>query len=391
MAAKKKAATTWIPAGGGQVVSTAKGVANAQAPKPAPAPAPSPTYVSGEGSIISRAPELYRPKPAAEPATIVEDKKPEEKPPGGETPYDDSALRKRISDLEAAAERDRAAERADASAFLRDILTQYGMEDLAGSVDQLVREWGTSRAVIGNKIRETQSYKDRFKGLLALQQKGVTDIRNEAEYINLESQYRQVFRDNGVQGFLGDAGSKPERDAIAKLVGDYSVSVNEVRDRVIDAQRVVADTPAEVRESLQRYYNIDPATLTQYVLDPTRTSSRINQLANAAIIGGYATRAGLGLGAGAAERVGEFLGGGENLRGSAVEPTLTEIAATQRATERLAQIEQGTLSAEETALGQLGLDVTAQEKLKTLQSRERARFGGTSAITKGTLSKAQSI
>lgn len=375
-----------VPSGEGRIAAEMAQLARAQAPKP------SPTYVSGEGSIIAQAPDLYRPKPATQPVVTPDDeKKPEEKKPSGETPYDDSALRSRITDLENELANRREAERRDATAFLQDILAQYGMGDLAGDIDRIVRDAGNQKSVIQNMIRQTTSYKDRFKGLLALQQKGITDIANEAEYINLESQYRQVFRDNGVQNFLGDAGSKPERDAIAKLVGDYSVSVDEVRDRVVDAQRVVADTPAEVRESLQRYYNIDPATLTAYVLDPTRTKTRINQLANAAIIGGYGTRTGLQFGAGAAERIGEFLGGGENLRGSAVEPTLTEIAATQRATERLAEIEQGTLTAEETALGQLGLDVTAQEKVKTLQSRERARFGGSSAITRGTLSRAQGI
>lgn len=311
---------------------------------------------------------------------------------GGGGGYDDSDLRRRIKELEDAATARNEADRADASAFLRDILTQYGMGDLAGSVDQLVKDWGsTNRSVLQNKIRETESYKSRFKGLLALQQRGITDVANEAEYINLESQYRQVFRDNGVQNFLGDAGSKAEQDAIAKLVGDYSVSVNEVRDRVVDAQRVVADTPQEVRDSLQRYYNVDPATLTAYVLDPTRTSTRINQLANAAIIGGYGTRAGLQFGTQAAERIGEFLSGGENLRGSQIEPQLTEIADVQRATERLAQIEKSELSAEETALSQLNLDVTARQKVKELQSRERARFGGSSAITQGTLGRSQNI
>lgn len=385
---------------GGQwrdVKDTAK--ANAQAPKP------SPTYVSGEGSIIAQSPQTYvnRMEPSqwqqpASPPKVEQTQQAGPPPPGGGGGYDDSAMRSQIAALQAQLARmqaeqaaQRAAERADASAFLRDILTQYGMGDLAGSVDQLVQDWGTSRSVIQNKIRDTESYKSRFKGLLALQQRGVTDVRNEAEYINLESQYRQVFRDNGVQNFLGDAGSKAEQDSIAKLVGDYSVSVNEVRDRVVDAQRVVADTPQEVRDSLQRYYNVDPATLTAYVLDPTRTSTRINQLANAAIIGGYGTRAGLQFGTQAAERIGEFLSGGENLRGSQIEPQLTEIADVQRATERLAQIEKSELSAEETALSQLNLDVTARQKVKALQSRERARFGGSSAITQGTLGRSQNI
>ena len=282
-------------------------------------------------------------------------------------------------------------DRQTAEGFLKDMLTRFGMGDLAGDVDRLVRESGNNTSVLLNNVRKTQSYQNRFKGLVALQTKGINDIQNEAEYINLETQYRQVFRDSGTQNFLGGAGSATESDAIAKLVGDYSLSVNEVKDRVTDAQRVVAETPQEVRDSLQKFYNVDPATLVSYVLDPTRTSTEINRRANAAIVGGFATRAGLDFGAGVSERVGEFLGGGGDLLGTSIEPRLTEISDVQRSTKRLADIEKGTLSAEESALSTLDLDIEAKEKVRGLQSRERARFGGTAALTSSSLSRGKVI
>jgi len=244
----------------------------------------------------------------------------------------------------------------------------------------------TNELVIAQRLRETQQYRDRFKGLLGLQQRGIPDIRNEAEYLNLESQYRQVFREAGLRDYLGTSGTQSEYDSIARLVSDFSLSVNEVRDRVTDAQRVVAETPQEVRDSLQRFYNIDPATLTQYVLDPQRTTSEIQRRANAAIVGGYAARAGLDLGAGVSERIGEFLGGERDIRGTQIEPQLTEIADIQRSTQRLAEIEQGELSAETSALAALDLDREARERVRTLQSRERARFSGRAGITTGSLS-----
>lgn len=279
----------------------------------------------------------------------------------------------------------------EAIGILRDALRMYGLEGLVGDVDRIVRDSGGSGSVAMNKIRQTQAYKDRFKGLLSLQQKGVTDIANEAEYINLESQYRQQFREAGLQNFLGGAGTTAERDAIAKLVGDFSVSVSEVRNRIDDAQRVVAETPQEVRDSLQRFYNVDPATLTAYVLDPQRTSSEIQRRANAAIVGGYAQRAGLDFGAGVSERIGELLGGERDITGTQIEPQLTQISQVQKATGRLAQLEKGTLTAEETALAELDLDASAKQKVRGLQSRERARFGGTSGITAGSLSRAPSV
>ena len=368
--------------------------ANAQAPRM------SPTYVSGEGSIISRAPELYRPDRTPPTYTPPTKEPPKDTEGGGDGDgggdrgnggYDDSAIRAELAALRAELNARREAERAEATAFLRDILTMYGMEDLAGDIDRIVRESGNQKSVIQNMIRQTGSYKDRFKGLLNLQQKGITDIQNEAEYIQLETNYRTAFREAGLRDYLGGAGTKTERDAIAKLVGDFSLSVNEVRDRITDAQRVVAETPQEVRDSLQRYYNIDPGTLTAYVLDPQRTTGEIQRRANAAIVGGYATRAGLDFGAGVAERVGEFLGGERDIMGTQIEPQLTQIAGVQRSTERLAKLEGGTLTAEETALGQLELDEAAQRRVRGLQSRERARFGGTSGITSGTLGRAPSV
>ena len=252
-----------------------------------------------------------------------------------------------------AAEREQARE--GAKSFLRGLLETYGLGSLAGEVERLVGDT-TNELVIAQRLRETQQYKDRFKGLLGLQQRGITDIRNEAEYLNLETQYRQVFREAGLRDYLGTSGTQTEYDAIARLVSDFSLSVNEVRDRVTDAQRVVAETPQEVRDSLQQFYGIDPALLTQYVLDPENTTTQIQRRANAAIVGGYAQRAGLTFGAGVSERIGEFVGGGEDIRGTAIEPLLTEVSDIQKATRRLADIEKTTLTEEETALSRLDLD-----------------------------------
>ena len=285
---------------------------------------------------------------------------------------------------------ERAQAREGAKSFLRGLLEQYGLGSLAGEVDRLVGET-TNEIVIAERLRQTQQYRDRFKGLLNLQQRGIPDIRNEAEYLNLESSYRQIFREAGLRDYLGTTGTQAEYDTIARIVGDFSLSVNEVRDRITDAQRVVANTPQEVHDSLQRFYGIDPTTLTQYVLDPQRTAGEIQRRANAAIVGGFAQRAGLDLGAGISERIGEFLGGERDITGTQIEPQLTQIADIQRTTQRLAQIEGGELSAETSALAALDLDREASERVRTLQSRERARFSGRSGITTGTLSRSPSI
>jgi hypothetical protein len=366
-----------------------------------------PRYVSGEGRILAEMRQqertqitrnqlqdmgLVAPQPTQTQQTTPT---PTPTPTGTAQPAApsaaDAAMAAYYDALRGELEATRREAREGAKAFLSGILDQYGLGSLSGQIESLVNQWGNNVNVIAERLRQTEPYKVRFKGMLSLQQRGIPDIRNEAEYLNLETQYRQVFREAGLRDYLGQAGTQAEYDAIGKLVGDFSLSVNEVRDRITDAQRVVAETPQEVRDSLQRFYNVDPATLTSYVLDPQRTTGEIQRRANAAIVGGYATRAGLDFGAGVAERVGEFLGGERDITGTQIEPQLTQIAGVQRTTGRLAQLEGGTLTAEETALGQLELDEAAQRRVRGLQSRERARFGGTSGVTTGTLSRAPSV
>ena len=277
-----------------------------------------------------------------------------------------------------------------AGAFLRNVLSQYGLGDLAGSVDFLVQQWGTNVDVIAMKLRDTQQYKDRFKGLLALQSRGVNDVRNEAEYIQLETNYRQVFRDAGIQSYIGPAGSSAERDAIARLVGDYSVSVDEVRSRVTDAQRVVADTAPEVRDALQRYYNVSASDLVAYTLDPSRARNRINEIANAAMIGGYAARSGLSADVSTAEQIAD-LSGANDVQLQALMPQLGVARQVADATKRLANLESTDLTDSEILRSEFDLDQGAERKIKGLQSRERARFSGRSAVTADTLSRSTGV
>lgn len=402
------------------------------AKKPAPKPAPKPAAVTpGTSGTMGVVPPPPRPVPAPTPASVPAAPAPvkiEQWSPAKDAEYESAVAR---GDMATAgrlvAERDAlvaaneafnkanktgpyaepggsagpaamadsgaaaaAAARESAGAFLRNILTQFGLGSLAGSVDSLVQQWGSNTDVIALKLKDTQQYKDRFKGLLAMQSRGVTDVSNEAEYIRLESSYRQVFRDAGIQSFIGDAGSTAERDAIARLAGDYSVSVDEVRSRVSDAQRVVADTAPEVRDALQRFYNVSASDLVAYTLDPTRTRDRINEIANAAMIGGYAQRSGLSADAGTAEQIAS-LSGANDVQLAAIAPRLGTARQVADATKRLANLESTDLTDSEILRSEFDLDTGAQKRIRGLQSRERARFSGRSAVTGETLSRSTGV
>lgn len=277
-------------------------------------------------------------------------------------------------------------QRAAAGAWLSNVLGMYGLGSLAGSVEGLINEWGTNTEVIAMKLRETGQYKERFKGLLGLQQRGITDVRSEAEYLQLETSYRKVFRDNGLADFLGTAGTQAEYDGIADLVGKYSLSVNEVADRVSDAQRVAANTSQEVKDAFQEYFGINESQLVAFSLDPVRTSEKMNRQANAAIAGGYAAKQALKIGAGAADQLAELAGTGD-LQISQIATGITGAKAVADATKRLAVIDNIDLSNDEIVGAEFGTNAAGANKVKTLQSQERARFSGSSGFGKGSLKR----
>lgn len=282
-------------------------------------------------------------------------------------------------------------DRGPARNILAGILAQMGLDGLITDVDQFIVDNGANDAFsLGERIRANAVYKDRFSGLVNLRSKGITDVANEADYLRLEKEYRQVFRDAGIQSYLGEGGSKPERDAIAKLVGDYVVSVAEVKARVQDAQRVVAETAPEVRDALQRYYNIAPADLVAYTLDPTRTKDRINNIANSAIIGGYAQRAGLNADLNTAEQI-SGLSQGNDVSLQNLTTQMTTARGVRDATARLANIESTDLTDSEILGSEFSIDPESQRKIKSLQSRERARFSGSSGMGRDSLMRGTGV
>ena len=265
-----------------------------------------------------------------------------------------------------------------ARAALTELLTTYGMQSLAGRVHELVGR-NPNVNVIAENLRKTSEYKLRFKGLVQMHAKGITDISNEKEYLDLETDYRQVFREAGIKDYLGTSGTQEEYDSIASLVGDYSVSVNEVRARVGDAQRVVADTPQGVKDKLQEYYGVDSATMVEFALDSEKTMNKINAISNAAIIGGYSFKQGLDIDVNAGELIGG-LSGDEDVNMAQLGSRIEQGVSVRDSTSRLADLEGLDLTDSEALLAFSGSDAASTKKVKQLQSRERARFGGSAGI-----------
>lgn len=265
-----------------------------------------------------------------------------------------------------------------ARAALTEMLTSYGMGSLAGRVHELVGR-NPNVNVIAENLRKTDEYKLRFKGLVEMHKRGITDISNEREYLDLESDYRQVFREAGLKDYLGTSGTQDEYSNIAALVGDYSVSVNEVRNRVGDAQRVVADTPQGVKDKLQEFYGIDSTVMVEFALDNERTMNKVNAMSNAAIVGGYSFKQGLDIDKNAGELI-AGISGNDDISLRDLGQRIEQGVSVRDATSRLAELEGLDLSDSEALTAFSGTDAKTTKKVKALQSRERARFGGSAGI-----------
>lgn len=152
----------------------------------------------------------------------------------------------------------------------------------------------TPPEAIAARIRETPQYKARFPGMAGRVTGGFGPI-TEAEYLELEDSYRNLFREYGLLGALA-----PNIDEFRKLASDWiagDISATEMSRRLDAGYAVVRDSGALVKQSFQQFYGIEPTDeqLLLYSLDPDRGLRDIENQVQTSLIGGEALRYGLNI------------------------------------------------------------------------------------------------
>lgn len=265
---------------------------------------------------------------------------------------------------------------------LGELLDQWimveGLADLSGGDE-----------IILNRFRQTDIYNRRFAGMVELRKRG--QAISEAQYIQLESSYRNVMQNYGLPTTFYDT---PED--YARLIGS-GLSVREVEERVVAAKQSLNPL---VAQELNQYYGVDQGTAMAYLLGLTdekgvalqsaRTQEQIRTGARAAQIGAAAESAGFRMD----RTLSESLGGMSV--GQTIDPfqvgTMAQLEGTFDQARRVAD--------RETVLS--GIDQEAYKESDSLRAafgddqarlaserrarRERARFGGSSAVGGGSLS-----
>lgn len=285
--------------------------------------------------------------------------------------------------------------RQSAREYLQGLFKQFGfaetditslMGQVEGWIQSGIADAGTDAVLM--KFRDTDIYRRRFAGMAELISRG--QAISEAEYIQLESSYRNVMQNYGIDKSYFD-----NYDDFARLIG-AGLSPKEVEERVVAAKQAMNPlVAAELRE----YYNVEDGDLTAYMLGLTdekglrlasaRNQEQIRTGARAAQIGAAAERAGFRMDRDYAER----LGGtslGQNLDPFQME-TMSRLEGTFDQARRGADRETTLAGIDSEAYDQRdALAAAFGDQQKALASerrakRERARFAGSGGASSASL------
>lgn len=256
-----------------------------------------------------------------------------------------------------------------AMAIIQQMLDQSGLGDLAPFAWGLITQDATVDEIT-TQIRNTAQYKDRFAGNVQRQKEGKRPL-SEAEYIATEEGFRAVNRQFGLpRGFHDDRASYA-----ALIAGD--VAPDEWKGRVQQAQDYVMSAPEDQR-ALFAYQGVSQGDMVAQVLNPEVALPIIQRKLDMARLGGSATRAGLSLSAGQAERLATL-----GITPDQGQQGFTHIAAAQQLLTGLPGENAGAITQDEALAGTLEGNAAAQEKLSRRARQRVAAFEGSSQFATG--------
>ena len=261
-----------------------------------------------------------------------------------------------------------AADLQSAREILAGMMEEFGLpSSLTDKLNaELVR--GESPTALAMRIRTTDEYKARFPGMVLRRDLKLPAI-TEAEYLDLESQYRSIMRAANLPPTFHDA---PE-DFTTLIAGD--VSGQELQQRVALAESARETANQDIITELQDNYGLTEGDLTAYYLDPGAAKNIFEErrMYEAAGLSVAATQA---IGEGLEVKTAEALQR-ENIQRREIQSRLGQRAGL---TEDLLGSEG--MSATEIAEAEFGLDVDEATRLRRLrEARLAPTMGAGTALT----------
>jgi hypothetical protein len=153
-----------------------------------------------------------------------------------------------------------------ASDDLKAILDYYGLGALFDRVNTVITSDPTlvrQPEFLLNTVRDTDVYKQRFKGNEARRARGLPEL-SPADYVAIEDGYRQTLRANSMpRGFYDTT------DDFSRFIGS-DVRPNELNDRIRLGYSAVMEAEPGTKAELQRLYGLQDSDLAAFFLDPER-------------------------------------------------------------------------------------------------------------------------
>ena len=254
---------------------------------------------------------------------------------------------------------------------------QYGLgDDLFSEVEKLLFE-DASEASIIIALRSTDAYKKRFAANASRVAKGLPAL-SEAEYIRMESLYRQELRSAGLPSeFYDDLND-------FKTYIENDLSYNEFVSRVGLARRASQMANPEVKMQLKNLYGVGDEQLVGYFLNPQKATTMLQKQFNVAQTAGALSRAGFGTTM-AEELTSTVTAGSPE---SLLNFTELEAAAQTAATARPLSMqvlggEGGAVSEQDLLRGIVAEDVQSQRRLQREQQRRLAEYQAGGSMIEG--------
>lgn len=172
----------------------------------------------------------------------------------------------------------------DAFMALNAMFDQYDLGSLAGKIYDYVKN-GYSADTISILLQDTAEYKDRFKANEARRKAGM-QVLSPAEYLSIESSYRQIMRQSGLPtGFYDNT------DDFTKFIsGDMSPTELQGRVDLATQASVLAN---DTYKAALKQMGIGQGDVAAYFLDPARATPLLQKAAATAAIGAEAMARGL--------------------------------------------------------------------------------------------------
>ena len=262
------------------------------------------------------------------------------------------------------------------SAFdiLKAQLAQWGLSSLNGTVASLIRGGVTDTNELQLSLENTQEWKTRFAGNVALKAKGLP-VLSVSEYLATEKSYAQTMKQYGLPpGFYDDPAD------FAEWIGN-SVSPNEINQRAAMYSDLAKREDPAVTAQLKSM-GMHEGDLLAYMIDPSRAMPLIQQKYQTTLIGAAARRAGVTADNAYAQHLADL-----GVTEAQAAQGYGQIGAEQHQFTLLGDISGNHVSQGDLEAATFESNADATNKLNRLASQERARFQGSAGTSPASLSR----